>query len=583
MKKCLLVIMMSMIMSGLAVAPKTVVTAKADAVKLPNPNEFYGAAVRDGKTSGQTGNDESAIVYPWEYLTSNYNGADGSTQQMKEIASLDIAFFPTEEGFKADSASTYAKINHTAEGFVYSEAIASALKSAGAKPEVAYSPAFRYVVKDEKRTLYSDSDWYDVTEISHVYEFDYKLNRYELNSFGTAESGDLKYAWEILMANNPEYNYIDHMEVLVFDGEKYDNSDNAPEGAIKEVDDSVKPLTTFKVVEGDQTITKSKIEEHLTAANLKPGKYSFSARLIAKEAEEGKTQYVNSDLYPLSPAREYSPVLLSTVNMALNKNIYASAIREGDLKSIVDGNNDTRASVDSDENGQGWLIIDLGAKYYLSSMSILWETARPADYDVYIAKNIDPTSFNLDALKAMTPVDGVHGETNHGGTTTDSLELKNASGRYVILSLLKAATQWGFSPFEVKVYQNPDVPESQKFIDDWKDLRDENGNICGALNDKVALDALIKRYDALSESDKATVNATADIDGVTIQESVEYLREVLAGTRGTTEDYGITPAENPSNILAEVKDSSTIVILVAILGVIAISAYYFIEKRKLAK
>jgi len=572
-----------MIMSGLAVAPKTAVTAKADAVKLPNPNEFYGAAVRDGKTSGQTGNDESAIVYPWEYLTSNYNGADGSTQQMKEIASLDIAFFPTEEGFKADSASTYAKINHTAEGFVYSEAIASALKSAGAKPEVAYSPAFRYVVKDEKRTLYSDSDWYDVTEISHVYEFDYKLNRYELNSFGTAESGDLKYAWEILMTNNPEYNYIDHMEVLVFDGEKYDNSDNAPEGVIKEVDDSVKPLTTFKVVEGDQTITKSKIEEHLTAANLKPGKYSFSARLIAKEAEEGKTQYVNSDLYPLSPAREYSPVLLSTVNMALNKNMYASA--EADLKVIADGNKDSRATINPDANGQGWLIIDLGANYYLSSMSVLWERARAADYDVYIAKNIDPSSFNLDVLKTMNPVVGMHDVADPGSDVKipDTFNLDDVSGRYVILSFLKAATSWGYSIYEVEVYQNPDVPESQKFIDDWKDLRDENGNICGALNDKVALDALIKRYDALSESDKATVNATPDIDGVTIQESVEYLREVLAGTRGTTEDYGITPAENPSNILAEVKDSSTIVILVAILGVIAISAYYFIEKRKLAK
>lgn len=582
MKKRLLVIMMSLIMGGLTATPKNVVTAKAEAVKLDAPN-----LVVTNWNANQGFHENGELEMPWEYLTATYKKTG---LQVKQLASLEVAFFPYEEEF--NETATYATLIREAEGNIPSGDIVSALKSAWVSPDVEYAVALRYLSKNTAE--YTNSDWCvplkDVTmteqlkaKYAHKYDFNYKLERYSVDSFGAAgndetrwEYGDLKYAYEILTEVNPEHNYIDYMEVLVFDGTKYDNSSDAPAGAIKEVDDNVKPLTTFKV-EKEGPITKSKIEGYLTAANLKPGKYSFSARIIAKE----NSHYENSDLYPLSPAREYSPALLSEVNMASNKNMYASA--DADLKVIADGNKDSRATINPDANGQGWLIIDLGANYYLSSMSVLWERARAADYDVYIAKNIDPSSFNLDVLNTMTSVVGKHDVADPNGNTTDTFALNDVSGRYVILSFLKAATPWGYSIYEVEVYQNPDVPESQKFIDDWKDLRDADGNICGALNDKVALDALIKRYDALSDADKTIVNATADIDGVTIQESVEYLRGVLAGTTKTDGDYGITPAENPSNILAEVKDSSTIVILVAILGVIAISAYYFIEKRKLAK
>jgi len=137
----------------------------------------------------------------------------------------------------------------------------------------------------------------------------------------------------------------------------------------------------------------------------------------------------------------------------------------------------------------------------------------------------------------------------------------------------------------LKVYSDgiSTINPADLFITDWRTLRDASGSICNALNDKTNLDALFARYDALTDAEKATVDAATDVEGVTIKQSMDYLRDVLNGTTKTDGDYGITPTESASNILTEVKDSSTIVILVAVLGVIAISAYYFVEKRKLAK
>ncbi len=125
------------------------------------------------------------------------------------------------------------------------------------------------------------------------------------------------------------------------------------------------------------------------------------------------------------------------------------------------------------------------------------------------------------------------------------------------------------------------------FITSWKALRDESGSICGNLasEKRAALQALIDEYDGYTIEEKKTQIAnTLEDDGVTkIGTTIDYLRAVLKGEIKTTEDFGITPTESASNILTEVKDSSSIVILVAVLGVIAISAYYFVEKRRLAK
>jgi len=126
------------------------------------------------------------------------------------------------------------------------------------------------------------------------------------------------------------------------------------------------------------------------------------------------------------------------------------------------------------------------------------------------------------------------------------------------------------------------------FINSWKSLRDESGSICGnlAADKRTILQALIDEYDSYAtiEEKQTQIANTLEDDGVTtIGTTIEYLRAALKGEVKTNGDYGITPTESASNILTEVKDSSTIVILVAVLGVIAISAYYFVEKRKFAK
>lgn len=569
MKKSLLVIMMSMVMGGLVASPRTTISAKAEAEKLKKPNEVVS---KWNGNQGFHGNGELEI--PWEYLTDDKTYGTA----VKNLATLELAFFPVDEEFNEEKS--YATLIREAEGNVSSSSIVSALKSSWVDPDVAYSVALRYVSKTEE---YTNSDWSvplkdaidsgeEMTEelkakYSHQYEFDYKLNRYELKSFGTADNGDLKYAWEILTGANPEHDEIDHLEVLVYDGNIYDNSDNAPEGAIKSVDETVKPLTTFNVVEGENTITKNKIQGYLTAANLKPGKYSFSARIIAKET----SNFENSDLYPLSPAREYEPELLSSINIAKKTDLYVSC--EGDPKSIVDGNPASRFTINPDSNGRGWLIVDLGAKYYLSSMKVSWERARAADYDVYIEKDIDVVSFNEDMLKTMKPVDGVYNVTDPGKDTADEFELENISGRYIILSFLKAATGWGYSIYEVEVYQNADLPESEKFINDWKDLRAlGNGDICN-VKDSEEMARMLEWYANLSEEDKAIVDSTDDAMGVTIGDTIRYLNSL----NDVDSDL-----EKGANLVSNViKNENSMIGLIAFASICAVAvAYYFINKKK---
>ena len=122
-----------------------------------------------------------------------------------------------------------------------------------------------------------------------------------------------------------------------------------------------------------------------------------------------------------------------------------------------------------------------------------------------------------------------------------------------------------------------------KFEKDWNEIRGENNSICDYLtsDNRSTLEAMIVRYNEFNDTDKAELSKIVDKAGVTIGESITYIINVLEGTRKTDGDYGI----NSGVIITSNYsiDSTSLIALFALLGIGAISAYYFIEKKKLSK
>ena len=120
------------------------------------------------------------------------------------------------------------------------------------------------------------------------------------------------------------------------------------------------------------------------------------------------------------------------------------------------------------------------------------------------------------------------------------------------------------------------------FETDWAALRAKGGEngICYFLTNgtRAELDALIARYNAFSAEDQATIGSKAD-GGTTIANTIEYVSALLAKLDNNTSTgaSGVVITSNNS------YDKTSLIALFAILGIVTISAYYIIEKKKFSK
>ncbi len=126
-----------------------------------------------------------------------------------------------------------------------------------------------------------------------------------------------------------------------------------------------------------------------------------------------------------------------------------------------------------------------------------------------------------------------------------------------------------------------------KFIEKWASLRAEGGEngICAALSSdstgNAKLTQLLAEYDAFDDDYKAYIDKATDIEGVTIGESIRYIKNVLNGTQTTENDYGITKEDAGSFMTTSIKlESSYTIAIISILGVLAIIGYYIYNKKK---
>ncbi len=129
----------------------------------------------------------------------------------------------------------------------------------------------------------------------------------------------------------------------------------------------------------------------------------------------------------------------------------------------------------------------------------------------------------------------------------------------------------------------------EKFIRDWQTLRTEGGDngICAAIpsssTGNAKLTQLLTDYDSFDAETKTYVNKTTDKDNVTVGESVTYVKNVLNGTQTTEKDYGISKEDAGSYMTMGItEESSYLIAIIALLGVLAIIAYYFYNKKRQA-
>ena len=130
---------------------------------------------------------------------------------------------------------------------------------------------------------------------------------------------------------------------------------------------------------------------------------------------------------------------------------------------------------------------------------------------------------------------------------------------------------------------------AEQFVTDWAKLRATGEaakeGICYYLSSehRAEMQAMIDRYDELVKNDvnKSYIDAATDIEGVTIGETIAYVRGILEGSTKTSGEYGI----NSGVVITSNNsyDKTSLIALFAILGIVTISGYYIIEKKKFSK
>ncbi|MCU0417834.1 MAG: discoidin domain-containing protein [Cytophagaceae bacterium] len=128
-----------------------------------------------------------------------------------------------------------------------------------------------------------------------------------------------------------------------------------------------------------------------------------------------------------------------TTNLALNRPVTVSSTEAGFgnvAARAVDGSTTTRwSSIYADPQ---WIQVDLGARYTIQRVQLLWEAAFARAYRIEVSDNGSTwtTAF----------------QTTTGDGATDNITGLTATGRFVRVFGTQRATTWGYSLFEFQVF-----------------------------------------------------------------------------------------------------------------------------------
>lgn len=210
------------------------------------------------------------------------------------------------------------------------------------------------------------------------------------------------------------------------------------------------------------------------------------------------------------------------------------------------------------KNGDGDLLTPIS-----SSNTVKWDDTTASTWKIDIASNgsatITSTGVTARVIKYSTRVNSTR-FTTYAANYTDAVLL----------------------PQIYKFVEKSESDSTAKFIEDWAALRAKGGDagICYYLtkSTRSELDAMINRYSNFSGEDKNAIDNASD-GGTTIGNTIAYVSILLAkldsekasGAAGIV----ITSTNN--------YDKTSLIALFAILGIVTISGYYIIEKKKSAR
>lgn len=128
------------------------------------------------------------------------------------------------------------------------------------------------------------------------------------------------------------------------------------------------------------------------------------------------------------------------------------------------------------------------------------------------------------------------------------------------------------------------------FLNHWETLRtsgNENG-MCATLVDGSTAQhdysELLKIYDMASVEQKNTISNTQDTaDGTTIGDTMRYLQDVADGKQQISGNYNGEATQTGMSLLnISVNNNISLIVLISVLSILAISGYYVIAKRRQA-
>ena len=133
-------------------------------------------------------------------------------------------------------------------------------------------------------------------------------------------------------------------------------------------------------------------------------------------------------------------------------------------------------------------------------------------------------------------------------------------------------TKTGYPDTAYSFENSPVKRSAYEFLQDWRTLRKEHegvqDSICWLLEDEAKLGEVIKTYEGAS----AYLSGVTDIDGVTIEKTIEYLRSVSGGT---------SPGGEPFRAFSGGKEEGTLYLLggALLLGLFAAGGYFIYRKK----
>ena len=181
---------------------------------------------------------------------------------------------------------------------------------------------------------------------------------------------------------------------------------------------------------GDPTVAHMAAKLKLTSSPTAGKRYS-GCPLATMEVD-----YVR--VYDSPPPQPAVPT-----NLALNKPATASSQEDSGLgpQNAVDGIDESRwASV---WGPTAWISVDLGKSYPIDKVKIHWEYASAKEYKVQVADS-----------PGGPWTDCVHITNNYAHDHWATHEFPAQTGRYVRIDCIQRTTIWGYSIWELEVYQD---------------------------------------------------------------------------------------------------------------------------------